>query len=234
MPSRWTMSTRTDQGPRHHMADAAHHAGRLAWAVADGVGDDYEPALAADMAVMAAPYAAVTGGAARGIAAARATLKDYYRGAPPSQVGDCVMVTAAPMPERVGGGWDFAWVGDCRAYVLQRGGLRQVTEDHTEGEAMRGWKDPYWATIAHAYDHIVTRTVLGDETIASARIVGPVERVMLCSDGVSKVVPAPDIERILTADIHPRHATRALIAAARSHRSGTDNIAVTVIAPRTP
>jgi hypothetical protein len=71
---RWTASTRTDQGPRRHMADAAHHFGRLAWAVADGIGDDYEPAEAATMAAQTAPYAALTGGAAHGIATARTVL----------------------------------------------------------------------------------------------------------------------------------------------------------------
>lgn len=232
--ARWNTSTRTDQGPRRFMADAAHHFVHLAWAVADGVGDDWEPADAAIMAAQAAPYAALTGGAACGIARARSVLKDYYRGCPRGQEGDCVMVTAVPMSERVGGGWDFAWVGDCRAYVLQSGTLRQVTEDHTEGQEMRDWKDPYWAEIAASYDHKVTRTVLRDRPIDSVRVPGPVDLVMLCTDGVGKALPESDIRRILTAGIRPRHMTRALIAAARCRRQGTDNIAVTVITPRTP
>ncbi|MFI1203530.1 PP2C family protein-serine/threonine phosphatase [Streptomyces sp. NPDC020883] len=216
------------------MADAAHRYGHLAWAVADGIGDDYEAADAAAMATQVAPYAALTGGAAHGISRARTTLQDHYQGCPRGQEGDCVMVTAVPMAERVGGGWDFAWVGDCRAYVVQSGALHQVTEDHTEGQKMRGWKDPYWATIAAGYDHKVTRSVLRHEPIDSVRLPGPVDVVMLCTDGVSKALSQADISRILTTDIHPRHMTRALIDATRSRSKGTDNIAVTVIAPRTP
>jgi serine/threonine protein phosphatase PrpC len=143
------------------------------------------------------------------------------------------MVTAMPMSERVGGGWDFAWVGDCRAYTVQNRALRQVRDDHTEGQKMRDWNDPYWTKIADGYDHVVTRSVLRDQPIDSARVVGPVEGVMLCTDKVSKVLTAQDIARILTADLRPRHMTRALIAAARARRNGTDNIAVTVIAHRT-
>ncbi|QKV90378.1 protein phosphatase 2C domain-containing protein [Streptomyces sp. NA02950] len=226
----WTSSTRTDQGPRLYMADAAHDFEYRAWAVADGIGDDFEPADAAATAADLAPFAAASGGAAYGLAAARSELQDFYRGCPSGQEGDCVMVTAVPMP--TSGGWDFAWVGDCRAYVVQHGQLRQVTEDHTEGQKMRNWQDPYWATLAPTFDHVVTRTVLRDDEIASVRVPGPVELVLLCTDGISKVVPHEVIERIVTAPVRPRHMTRALVDAARSRRS-TDNIAVTAIAPHT-
>ncbi|MEU4095956.1 protein phosphatase 2C domain-containing protein [Streptomyces sp. NPDC026673] len=234
MAPRWIASTRTDQGPRLFMADAAADFAHLAWAVADGIGDDWEPADAAALAAGAAPYAALSGGAACGIAAARAALQDYYDGCPRGQEGDCVMVCAVPMSQRHGGGFDVAWVGDCRAYVVQDGAARQVTQDRTQGERMRQYADPYWATIASSHDHIVTTSVLRDEPIDSVRITGPVQRLMLCTDGITKVVPAANIARILTVDIRPRHVTRALVDAARSRRRGTDNIAVTVIEARTP
>ncbi|WP_127357507.1 hypothetical protein [Actinacidiphila soli] len=185
------------------------------------------------MAAQAAPYAALTGGAAHRIATARTVPQDHYQRCPHGQQGDCVMVTAMPMRQHVEGGWDFAWVGDRRANTVQNGTLRQVRDDHTEGQKMRSWNDPYWAKIADSYDHVVTRSVLRDQPIDSARVPDPIEVVMLCTDQVSKVLTAQDIARILTADIRPRHMTRALIAAARARRNGTDNIAVTVIAPRT-
>src|SRR5437879_5173139 len=99
--ARWITSTATDQGPRLCMADAAHTrfdqaTSRQAWAVADGIGDEYEAEDAALMAVRAATEAATAGGAAYGIAAARATLQDYYRHCPRGREGDCVMVVAVP------------------------------------------------------------------------------------------------------------------------------------------
>jgi hypothetical protein len=121
--------------PQADAANSHRHrsSGLRAWTVADGIGDDWEPAYAAQLAARRAARAATTGGAAYGIAAARAGLQYEYDGAPRGQEGDCVMVTAVPMADHTDAGLDIAWVGDCRAYVVQDRLLRQVTEDHTEG-----------------------------------------------------------------------------------------------------
>ncbi|WP_329046922.1 MULTISPECIES: PP2C family protein-serine/threonine phosphatase [unclassified Streptomyces] len=239
MPIRWISATATDQGPRRVMADAAatgrdktnrHH--HLAWAVADGIGDDYTPAHAAQDAAEIASCAAAVGGAAYGIAAARRALQYEYEGAPRGQEGDCVMVTAVPFPEDAGGGFDIAWVGDCRAYCVRDGALHQETEDHTQGAAMRKSAHPWSREIASGYDHVVTRSVLRDSEIASVRIIGPVERLLLCTDGASKVLPAEVIAEILTGTNSPSQAARALVAAARARPRARDNIAVTVLMPR--
>lgn len=235
---RWTASTVTDQGPRRFMADAAHSArdratGRRAWAVADGIGDEYEAGYAAELAARTAARAALRGGAAAGITAARAALQYEYDGAPRGQEGDCVIVTAVPMSARVGSGWDIAWVGDCRAYAVQGGILRQLTEDHTEGETMRRHPDPYWQDLASCFDHIVTRSVLRPAPIASVRITGTTERLLLCTDGMSKVLDAEAIAAHLTPDALPLRAARALVADTRARPRARDNIAATVIQPRT-
>ncbi|MET7621965.1 protein phosphatase 2C domain-containing protein [Streptomyces sp. NPDC005408] len=237
MPVRWSAATVTDQGPRRCMADAAHvhyyrPADRHGWAVADGIGDDYEPADAARTAAAVAAHVASISGAAAGIAAARAELQDLYAGAPRGQEGDCVMVAAVPMAERVGGGFDIAWVGDCRAYVAQNGTVRQVTEDHTQGEEMRRSGNAWTRELAPGYDHIVTRSVLRVSPIASVRIAGPVQRLLLCSDGVSKVLPAADVVRILTTSATAPRIARALLSATRAHLRARDNVALTVLTPR--
>lgn len=233
----WSYASAKDQGPRTHQADATgmyyyRPTGRYAWSVADGIGDDYDPADAAQRSAPLAAHVAAIRGAAAGIQAARADLNDFYEGAPHGQSGDCVMVTACEMPESAGGGLDIAWVGDCRAYVVQDGALTQVTEDHTEGQNMRGWKDPYWSTIASGYDHIVTRTVAGDQPVASLRVVGSVDMLLLCSDGVSKVLDtdtlAPLLRRMVFGGLRER--TRALVSQARKAGS-KDNIAVTLATP---
>jgi hypothetical protein len=80
------------------------------------------------MAAQAAPYAALTGGATHRITTARTVLHDHYQECPHGQQGDCVMVTAVPMSEPVGGDWDFARVGDCRANTVQNAALDFVLE----------------------------------------------------------------------------------------------------------
>ncbi|MEU6680852.1 hypothetical protein [Streptomyces sp. NPDC046925] len=233
----WTYASATDQGPRTHQADAtgAHYyrpTGRSAWCVADGIGDDFDPADAAQRSAPIAAHVGTIRGAAAGILAARADLHHFYEGAPRGQSGDCVIVTACEMSDRVGGGFDVAWVGDCRAYVVQNGALVQVTEDHTEGQEMRGWKDPYWATIADGYDHIVTRTVAGDQPVANARVTGSVDLLMLCSDGVSKALDADALTPLLCGFFPGSLRKRARAVAAEARKAGSrDNIAVTLAAP---
>jgi protein phosphatase len=139
------------------------------------------------------------------------------------------MVTAAPMANHAGGGLDIGWVGDCRAYVVQAGTLRQVTEDHTEGEQMRRSDNEWIRELAPRHDHIVTRSVLRDEPIASVRITGHVQRVLLCTDGMSKVLPAADIAHILTSSASAPRIARSLLHATRARRWASDNIAITVL-----
>lgn len=233
----WTYVSAKDQGPRVHQADATgmyyyRPTGRYAWSVADGIGDDFDPADAARRAAPLAAHVASVKGAAAGILAARADLNDYYEGAPRGQSGDCVMVTAVEMPDRAGGGLDIAWVGDCRAYVLQDGALIQVTGDHTQGQEMRGWQDPYWHTIANGYDHTVTRSVAGDQPIASLRVVGSVDMLLLCSDGVSKTLQADALAPLLRGMVFGGLGERARSLVNQARKAGSrDNIAVTLAAP---
>ncbi|MFE7759391.1 PP2C family protein-serine/threonine phosphatase [Streptomyces sp. NPDC057429] len=236
MPVRWMSATATDQGPRRFMADAAamyrnRGNGHRAWSVADGIGDDYEPAHAAQSAARISAQAATTGGAAHGITTARRLLQHEYEGAPRGQAGDAVMVTAVPFPDAAGGGFDIAWVGDCRAFTVRDGVLRQETADHTQGAAMRESANEWTREIAPGYDHVVTRSVVRDTEIASVRITGPVERLLLCTDGVSRILPAGVVAAILTGTNSAPKAAHALVAAARACPSARDNIAVTVLTP---
>ncbi|WP_327393789.1 protein phosphatase 2C domain-containing protein (plasmid) [Streptomyces sp. NBC_01186] len=228
----WRSATVSDQGPRRYMADAAAHwrvpHGHQAWAVADGIGDEFEAAEATRRAVLVAARRAPEGGAAAGVLRARAHLQYFYDGAPRGQKGDCVMVVAVPL-NHAAEGLDVAWVGDCRVYVVQDGEVRQVTEDHTVGQSMRRGGDPYFATPAPGYDHIVERSVLSDTEVASARVTGPVERVLLCSDGVSKAVPNQVVSGLLTAPLYDASfIARSLVSAARAYGS-RDNAAATVL-----
>lgn len=230
--TQWRSASVRDQGPRAYMADAAAHwraqHGHQAWAVADGIGDEFEAAEAAQRAVLVAARRAPEGGAAAGVLRARAHLKYFYDGAPRGQEGDCVMVVAVPL-NHAAGGLDVAWVGDCRVYVVQDGEVRQVTEDHTVGQSLRRGGDPYSATLAPGYDHIVERSVLSDTEVASARVTGPVERVLLCSDGVSKAVPDQVLRGLLTVPLYDASfIARSLVSAARAYGS-RDNAAATVL-----
>ncbi|MEU8893670.1 protein phosphatase 2C domain-containing protein [Streptomyces sp. NPDC048442] len=216
------------------MADAADWqrnpvTGTRAWAVADGIGDDVDAAEAAEFAARSAVRAAVRGGSVCGVHAARATLRAEAEGR--YRPGDCVLVVAVPMSERSGGGWDIGWVGDCRAYVLRGGRVEQVTEDHTEGQRMRGSADEFSRELAAGYDHIVTRTVLGSQLAASVRVLGPVDRLVLCTDGLYQAVTSGDLWLGMNCP-GPQSAARALLRAAQAKGPTRDNATVTVVDPR--
>lgn len=84
--------------------------------------------------------------------------------------------------------------------------------------------------ISSGYDHIVTRSVLRAGRIASVRVSGPVSRLLLCSDGVSKVLSFEVITASLSAPESPRRAALALLTATRSQRRARDSVALSVLA----
>lgn len=126
----------------------------------------------------------------------------------------------------------LAQVGDSRAYLWRRGVLRQVTEDHSLVAEMikRGQLTPEQASV-HPHRSIITRA-LGTEPSVTPDIFDlPLEdgdRVLLCSDGLSGMVPEKELERLLAAGDDPQGVADALVAAALRH-GGEDNVTAVLI-----
>lgn len=125
----------------------------------------------------------------------------------------------------------FVHIGDSRAYLLRGGALEQLSEDHSlVGEMVRDGRLSEEEAASHPHRSILSRA-LGTEPLA--RIdefevdlrTGDV--LLLCSDGLSGVVPAEAISKALgRAD--PDDAAGKLIAEARKH-GGPDNITAVVL-----
>ncbi|MET0837544.1 MAG: protein phosphatase 2C domain-containing protein [Marmoricola sp.] len=119
-------------------------------------------------------------------------------------------------------------VGDSRGYLFREGILTRITHDHTVvqrlvDEGSLAEQDvPY-----HPWRSVVTRSVngtpteLGDLTELQLR---PGDRVLLASDGLTDLVPDPDIERIL-GEHHDDAVAEALVEAALA-AGGRDNVTV--------
>ncbi len=128
-------------------------------------------------------------------------------------------------------GWDaiIAHIGDSRAYVYRDGTLQQLTLDHTIGQA---FEEAGVATEeAQKYRHILTNALdsQGDE---AALDVGHFElqhndRMLLCTDGLSDVVPEGELIELFRDMVEPRGLCNALIARALD-RGGKDNITVII------
>ncbi|MFT4622807.1 MAG: serine/threonine protein phosphatase PrpC [Myxococcota bacterium] len=134
----------------------------------------------------------------------------------------------------IGGGAAFVvHVGDSRAYLVRDGQLRQLTEDHSMvNELIRtGAMTPDDAATSR-YRNVITRAVglypnVRTDTLHVELLDG--DRLLLCSDGLSDLVPPPGmLERMIQVNL--THAVDALIQAALD-AGGKDNVTVIAIEP---
>ncbi len=122
-----------------------------------------------------------------------------------------------------------AHVGDSRAYRVHDGRLERLTHDHSlVEELIRQGQLTEEEAEEHPQRSIITRA-LGPEPDVDVDIItldgidGDV--YLLCSDGLTSMVPESEIERIVAASRTLATAGKALIAAANK-AGGRDNITV--------
>lgn len=127
----------------------------------------------------------------------------------------------------------FQQVGDSRGYLLRDGELRQITRDHTvvQQQVDRGALTPEQAR-EHPLSHILTRA-LGTESNVEADSyrseTRPGDIFLLCSDGLSGMLPDDRIQRILaTPNERLQDIADALVNAANA-AGGLDNVTAVVV-----
>lgn len=124
-------------------------------------------------------------------------------------------------------------VGDSRAYIINKDGIRQVTTDHSVVQ-MKIERGELTAEQAKAYPgkNYITRAVGTEETVACDGFRLPVvkgEHLLLCSDGLTNVV---NDQEILFEILHggtPDTCCQRLIDIAK-HRGAPDNVTCALIA----
>ena len=126
----------------------------------------------------------------------------------------------------------IAHVGDSRAYLLDGQGIRQVTRDHSwvAEQVANGILTPSEARV-HPFRNVITQA-LGNGAELEVEIqemdLGESERMLLCSDGLSGMVPDQQIWDIVHSAGSQQQAVEALIAAARA-AGGEDNITAILV-----
>jgi protein phosphatase len=138
-------------------------------------------------------------------------------------------VMSSPMPVA-----HIAHLGDSRAYLYRTGQLKQLTRDHTlvETFVQRGLIDAATA-LTHPERHILTKGLgLGVDMkpeLTSSPMT-PHDLIVLCSDGLTKMLEDTAIASILSrANGNPHRACHDLIEEALG-RGGEDNVTVIVVA----
>jgi serine/threonine protein phosphatase PrpC len=125
-----------------------------------------------------------------------------------------------------------AHVGDSRAYLLRGGSLLQLTRDHSlvAEQVRRGI-----LTSAEAEESDMQSVLLRAlgaqaeiEVDAEEHTLFPRDVLMLCSDGLTRMVTEPEIAGTLQAETDPTRAAEKLVALA-NERGGPDNITVVIV-----
>lgn len=122
-------------------------------------------------------------------------------------------------------------IGDSRVYLLRGGELFQITHDHTMVQSMvdEGRLSPEEAA-SHPQRSLLVRALgPGADTNPDMRLhdAQGEDRYLLCSDGLSTVVPTQEIRRVLSEISEPEQAVRELIALANAS-GGPDNVSCVV------
>lgn len=218
------------------------------WAVADGMGGHIGGDIAAQTAIQTVEsQAASLNEALRGghtpptevltelIGRAHEAILDRTRPQPKLKgMGTTIVLLAiVPAPDPVA---YLAHVGDSRAYRLRSDSLTPLTKDHSliEKYLERGILTPLTAKT-HPERHVLTRA-LGIPASATPTIAAvPIQEsdlVLLCSDGLTKMLEDDHIQRILVQnEPDPTHLCNRLVTAALD-RGGEDNVTVVVVAHR--
>ncbi|MGK3109153.1 MULTISPECIES: MerR family transcriptional regulator [Streptomyces] len=122
-------------------------------------------------------------------------------------------------------------IGDSRAYVLRDGELFQITHDHTVVQSLldEGRITPEEAA-SHPQRALLLRAMGGGSAFEpdfALRDARAEDRYLLCSDGLTGVVPAEEIRRVLASEDDPGTAVRQLVALA-NRAGGPDNVTCVV------
>lgn len=126
-----------------------------------------------------------------------------------------------------------AWAGDSRAYLLRSGHLRPLTRDHSVVQEMvdRGELSPEEAE-SHPESHMVTRAVGGSVDLEVDLVSVPLavgDRLLLCSDGLTRCVYESTVETLLREAASPEEACQRLLREALDMGAPDNVSAITVL-----
>jgi serine/threonine protein phosphatase PrpC len=147
----------------------------------------------------------------------------------PEQRGMGATITALWLRDTL---MSIAHVGDSRAYLLRNGNLQQLTNDHSlvAEQVRRGLITPQQAEESEMQSVLLRALGAHPEVEIDADEVEIIPRdvLLLCSDGLTRMVTEPEIAGALQAETVPSAAAERLIALANDN-GGVDNVTVIVV-----
>lgn len=122
-------------------------------------------------------------------------------------------------------------VGDSRVYLMNSGGIWQVTEDHSlVNEEIRAGRLAVGQESTYQFRNVITRSVGYEDHVSVdvyRRQVSAGDAFLLCTDGLSGMVNIAEMKESV-AKHGPETGIKSLISLANA-RGGDDNITVLVV-----
>lgn len=204
------------------------------WAVADGAGGHQAGEVAAAEVVRQLDGIAAGLSAADMLQEVRARLErahERLRQQASRQGADVMMATTAVVVLARDDYFACLWAGDSPAYLLRANSLTKITRDHSlVQEMVEGGIISESEASHHPQANIITRAVGADaESLNLDKRTGQLmlgDRLLLCSDGLSKTLSAELLAEFLAAG--GEDSAQRLVMAAVEARS-TDNVTAVVI-----
>lgn len=204
------------------------------WAVADGAGGHQSGEVASAEVVALLATIKPDLSAADMLQEVRARLESAHarlREAAARRSGNAIMATTAVVVLARGDYFACLWAGDSPAYLLRGNTLMKITRDHSLVQDLvdSGMISEREATH-HPHSNIITRAVGADaEPLELDKRTGQLmvgDRLLLCSDGLSKAVPEDQIAELLAGE--GEAGAESLVMAALG-APATDNVTAVVI-----
>lgn len=222
----------TDTGRQRRANEDAFYARAPLYAVADGMGGARAGEIASRTAIDILGL-----GVEDGIVRSRIVelVRRANRAVHEAQLSDpelSGMGTTTTVAHVGGDALTVAHVGDSRAYLLRDGSLRRLTDDHSLVEEMRrSGRLTAEEAANHPQRSIITRALGPDANVevdVREFAIQAGDLVLLCSDGLTSMIPETRIVEVLRGNARLDTAGRALIAAANA-AGGRDNITVVLL-----
>ena len=232
----------TDVGLVRKVNEDSYLVSPPVFVVADGMGGHSGGDVASQMVVeefqrLAEAYDPCRGADHVSAAFARAQTRivDYgnaHRALHPGWHAGTTAVVAVLVDDAGVAKWLLANLGDSRIYRMTEGRLEQISVDHSVVQELidSGQITAEEASV-HPERHVITRALGspgGIEPDYFLMPLGAIERLLLCSDGVTGMIEDKEIEEILESVADPRDAADSLVRAAVA-AGGRDNATAIVV-----
>lgn len=230
----------TDVGHRREVNEDSLVARSPIFAVADGMGGHSAGDVASNAVVTRladAADAAVAAGETVTAEAINAALglavADMKAGEGVTDQGTGTTVTGVALAIVSGAPQLISYnIGDSRVYQLTGGVLEQVTIDHSVvQELVDAGRITREEADVHPHGNVITRAVgFHEPPVPDYRVlpVSPGQRILVCSDGLTKELTAYGIRHFLMSNPRAEDAVAALVTAALEN-GGRDNVTAIVL-----